>query len=114
MKILADENLFEPIIAYLESHGHQVIRCRSPELSGASDATEMPSGSETIRREREAESLFVFGHLLREVDPGGFLRDPAQIGIEFPVPQLVAGATGAITSRSSCKRQVCKGHCNLA
>ena len=37
MKILADENVFEPIIQYLKSQGHQVISCRSPELSGAPD-----------------------------------------------------------------------------
>jgi len=49
-------------------------------------ATQDLNGSWTGRREREAVSLFVFGHLLREVDPTGFLCDPAQIGIEYPVP----------------------------
>ena len=37
MKILADENVFEPIIEYLRSKGHEVISVRSPELSGSSD-----------------------------------------------------------------------------
>jgi len=37
VKILADENVFEPIIEYLRSKGYEVISVRSPELSGASD-----------------------------------------------------------------------------
>ena len=50
------------------------------------------------RREREAVSLYVFRHLLREVRPDSVLRDPAQITIEFPVPQVA----------ESGKLQVCK------
>lgn len=37
MKILADENVFEPIIEYLRAKGHEVISVRCPELSGSSD-----------------------------------------------------------------------------
>ncbi len=37
MKILANENVFEPIIEYLRNKGHEVISCRSPELSGSTD-----------------------------------------------------------------------------
>ena len=37
MKILADENLFEPIIEYLRSKGHEVVSAKSSELSGSSD-----------------------------------------------------------------------------
>lgn len=71
-------------------------------------AAEALDGSWTGRREREAVSLFVFGHLLREVNPMGFLRDPAQIGIEFPVPQLDVVKVTAISGRTGSKLQVCK------
>ncbi len=37
MKMLADENLFEPIIDYLESIGHDVASIRDSGLSGISD-----------------------------------------------------------------------------
>jgi predicted nuclease of predicted toxin-antitoxin system len=37
VKILANENLYEPIIDYLRAQGHEVLSCRSRELSGASD-----------------------------------------------------------------------------
>ncbi len=37
MKMLADENLFEPIIDYLESMGHDVASIRDSGLSGISD-----------------------------------------------------------------------------
>jgi predicted nuclease of predicted toxin-antitoxin system len=37
VKILANENLSEPVILYLQSLGHDVVSCRSPELSGSSD-----------------------------------------------------------------------------
>ncbi len=37
MKILADENLFEPIIDYLRSLGHDVLSIRDSGLSGISD-----------------------------------------------------------------------------
>ncbi len=56
------------------------------------------------RREREAVSLFAFGHLLREVRAEGALYDPAQITIEFPVPQV----TGRDGVPASTKSQVCK------
>jgi len=37
MKILANENLFEPIIDYLKSLGHDVFSIRESGLSGISD-----------------------------------------------------------------------------
>ena len=74
----------------------------------SSFAAEALDGSWSGRREREAVSLFVLGYLLREVDAAGFLRDPAQIGIEFPVPQIADAASRAISGRSGRKRQVCK------
>ena len=37
MRILANENLYEPIIAYLKSQGHEVTSCRTRELSGSPD-----------------------------------------------------------------------------
>src|SRR3972149_7427900 len=37
MKMLADENLFEPIIGYLKTTGNEVISVRDSGLSGASD-----------------------------------------------------------------------------
>jgi len=37
MKIIADENLFEPIIAHLKELGHDVFSIRSSSLSGLSD-----------------------------------------------------------------------------
>jgi predicted nuclease of predicted toxin-antitoxin system len=37
MRVLADENLFEPIIQYLRAQGHEVISVRGTELAGASD-----------------------------------------------------------------------------
>jgi predicted nuclease of predicted toxin-antitoxin system len=37
MKMFANENLFEPIIDYLESLGHDVISIRDSGLSGISD-----------------------------------------------------------------------------
>lgn len=58
------------------------------------------------RRERELISLFCFGHLLRFCRPGFFLRDPTQIGIEVPVPQI--SAQRSLTGKSANKRQVCK------
>lgn len=68
-------------------------------------ANDTLTGSWLGRREREAVSQFVFGHLLKEVSPHGFIQDPAQIGIEFPVPQVNC-------DDSACdrrfKRQVCK------
>lgn len=52
------------------------------------------------RREREAISRYVFGYLIHEVTEDGWLRDPAQITIEFPVPQ--------VRSTEKAKQQVCK------
>ncbi|MDA8241975.1 MAG: DUF5615 family PIN-like protein [Nitrospiraceae bacterium] len=37
MKIIADENVFEPIIDYLRSLGHNVLSIRDAGLSGISD-----------------------------------------------------------------------------
>ena len=37
MKIFANENLFEPIIHYLKSRGHDVLSIRDAGLSGISD-----------------------------------------------------------------------------
>jgi len=37
VKILADENLYEPIIDYLNSIGHEVLSIRRMGLSGISD-----------------------------------------------------------------------------
>ena len=37
MKILADENIYEPIIGYLRNSGHDVISIRDSGLSGISD-----------------------------------------------------------------------------
>lgn len=37
MNIIANENVFEPIIEYLKSNGHNVISVRKSYLSGASD-----------------------------------------------------------------------------
>jgi len=50
-------------------------------------------------RECEAISLYVLGHLLRQIAPGRSLYDPRQIGIEVAVPQL---------ARDHSKPQVCK------
>lgn len=50
-------------------------------------------------KEREAVSLFSFGHLIKQCRPGATLYDPAQIGIEVRVPK--PEGRGA-------KREVCK------
>ena len=39
MKIIADENVFEPIIEFLQEEGHEVINVRKSNLSGSSDDT---------------------------------------------------------------------------
>ncbi len=67
-------------------------------------AREALAGDWRGRREREAVSLFAFGHLLHEVLAGTALYDPAQITIEFPVPQI----TGRDGAAVSAKSQVCK------
>lgn len=67
-------------------------------------AEEALAGDWRGRREREAVSMYAFGCLLREVRAGGIVYDPAQITIEFPVPQ-VTGRDGASVSA---KNQVCK------
>lgn len=59
---------------------------------------DLANGGWGIRREREAISFYAFRYLMNEVRPNTFLYDPAQIGIEIPVPQV----TGSI------KQQVCK------
>lgn len=71
-------------------------------------ATESLSGGWTGRREREAVSLYVLGHLLREVRPDSVLHHAAQIGIEFPVPQVSRVAATTISGRGGAKTQVCK------
>ena len=50
-------------------------------------------------KEREAVSLFAFGHLIKQCRPDGVLFDPAQIGIEVRVPKA---------ARRGVKREVCK------
>ncbi len=47
-------------------------------------------------REREAVSLFAFKHLVPACAPGAVLHDPAQIGIEVPVPQVTAGGKSQV------------------
>lgn len=37
MRLLANENVYEPMIEYLRAEGHEVFSCRGSELSGASD-----------------------------------------------------------------------------
>ena len=69
-------------------------------------ASELRSRSWTGRREREAISLYAFGHLLKQVRPGTFLHDPAQIGIEIPVPQIAT--LDQTNNRIVKKAQVCK------
>lgn len=53
----------------------------------------------TGRREREAISLYVLGHLQREVRRGSVLSDVTQIGIEVPVRQIDASIQRAISGR---------------
>jgi len=67
-------------------------------------ARESLAGDWRGRREREAVSLFAFGYLLRDVRAEGILYDPAQITIEFPVPQVTGRDAGAASPKS----QVCK------
>ena len=67
---------------------------------------EVRSSAWTGRREREAVSLFAFGHLLRQVRAGSFLHNPAQIGIEIPVPQIAT--LDQTNNRTVKKAQVCK------
>ena len=74
----------------------------------SSFAAEALDGSWNGRREREAVSLFVFGHLLRHVGPSSFLHDPTQIGIEVPVPQVVIETNESNARGSARKLQVCK------
>jgi len=37
MKVIANENVFEPIIEFLRSEGHEVVSVRATSLAGASD-----------------------------------------------------------------------------
>lgn len=71
-------------------------------------AEDMFEGSWTGRREREAVSLYVFGHLLQQVNKDGVLHSATQIGIEFPVPQVDAETSKGISGRAGAKQQVCK------
>jgi hypothetical protein len=67
---------------------------------------DLASGSWTGRREREAVSLFVMGHLALLCQEDKVLHDPTQIGIEVPVPQITTQRELSGSSRS--KAQVCK------
>ena len=71
-------------------------------------ALEALEGPWTGRREREAISLYAFGFLLKQVKSDGVLNDPAQIGIEFPVPQVVSTVEMNGIGRRREKLQVCK------
>jgi len=71
-------------------------------------AHEVLAGVWQGRREREAVSLYAFGYLIRYVRAGSSLHHPAQIGIEFPVPQLPASITTSLSGRADSKNQVCK------
>jgi len=51
VKILANENLYEPIIDYLRSCGHEVTSCRDPQLSGSPD--------DAVYRKAVAEGLTI-------------------------------------------------------
>lgn len=56
------------------------------------------------QREREAVSLFAFGALLNQIDSAGPLKDPTQIGLEVPVPQVTLEDEDGQRK----KNQVCK------
>lgn len=71
-------------------------------------AKEALAGDWPGRREREAVSLYAFGFLLKQVRPSGILHNPAQIGIEFPVPQVSGTAEMNGRNRHREKPQVCK------
>lgn len=75
---------------------------RAALLSFANDVLD---GSWSGQREREAVRLFAFGPLLRQVDPEEFLKDPTQIALEVPIPQVGVGDNKSQTRRKS---QVCK------
>jgi hypothetical protein len=62
----------------------------------------------TGRREREAVSLYVIGHLAPRARIGTALRDATQIAIEGAVPQLDASAGKAAGVSVDPKDQVCK------
>lgn len=57
------------------------------------------------RRKREAISLYVLGHLQREVRCGGVLFDVRQIGIEMPVRQIDPRKQKAISKREGKPKQ---------
>lgn len=61
-------------------------------------------GSWTGQREREAVSLFSFGPLLQQVKSEGPLKDPRQIGLEVPIPQVTLNGE----DEQGKKDQVCK------
>ena len=71
-------------------------------------ASVLSSAAWAGRREREAVSLYAFGHLLKQVCPGSFLHDPAQIGIEIPVPQISEPVRSVGKNARRMKPQVCK------
>ena len=71
-------------------------------------ASEALVGPWSGRREREAVSLYTFGFLLKQVKPKSVLRDPAQIGIEFPVPQIENRSCARDNAARHVKSQVCK------
>ena len=61
-------------------------------------------GSWNGRREREAVSLFAFGHLVERARSGGTISDSTQIGLEVPVPQVTMDGENG----NNKKNQVCK------
>ena len=69
---------------------------------------EITRGSWSGRREREAISLYVLGHLQHEAKRGRILYDPLQVAIEVPVRQIAAEKQTAISRRKGAKREVAK------
>ncbi|MEM8599925.1 MAG: hypothetical protein AAGF99_08390 [Bacteroidota bacterium] len=61
------------------------------------------------RRENEVRSLYAFGHLVTRCHPDHFLRDPTQIALDVPVPQIEAEAQRALSGGTGTpKRDVAK------
>lgn len=101
------------MVVHIKNSGaHQPFRiCELDDIirdSLVSFANDVLSGAWTGRREREAVSLYAFGFLLKQVRPVGILHDPAQIGIEFPVPQVSGIVETNVGGRHREKPQVCK------
>lgn len=64
MKMLADENLYEPIIVYLREIGNEVISIRNSQLSGVSDDTVYKKACEEklviITMDKDFTRMFLF------------------------------------------------------